>query len=91
MKFYPVYKFMDKISKALKKLSEKERQAIYFILSRIKNGQTEKLDIKKLKNNSDIFRARKGQIRIIYLLDKKSGIKILAIERRSDNTYHLKI
>ena len=44
------------------------------------------LDLKKLKGRNDIYRIRKGKIRIIYRVDNKQ-IYLLAIERRSENTY----
>lgn len=79
---------MDKIKKALKNLSVGDRKIIKDILLKIQFGNWEILDIKKLKNNDDIFRVRKGKIRIIFKSSKNADIKILAIERRSDNTYN---
>jgi mRNA-degrading endonuclease RelE of RelBE toxin-antitoxin system len=78
---------MDKIAKALQKLSAEERGKIKSVLVAIKSGRTSGLDIKKLKGRQDVFRARKGQIRIIYRVIEKGAIYILAIERRNDNTY----
>lgn len=80
---------MDKIAKALKKLSQNQRELIKEILVKLKNKQLENLDCKKLKGRNDIFRIRKGQLRIIYRQDDKGNIFILAIERRSDTTYNL--
>ena len=79
---------MDKIAKALSNLAPKEREAVKNILLKIKAGSFSGLDLKKLKSRDDIFRVRKGKIRIIF--EKKSGgkIMILAVERRSDNTYN---
>lgn len=79
---------MDKIAKALKKLNQKERELIKEILVKLKNKQLENLDSKKLQGRNDIFRIRKGKIRIIYRLDEKGNIFILAVERRSDTTYN---
>jgi len=77
---------MDKIEKALAKLTAKERLAVKNILTRLMTGSFDDLDVKKLKDTKNIFRVRKGQIRIIFI--KNDGqINILAIERRSDNTY----
>lgn len=78
---------MDKISKALKKLTEKERNEIKAILNKIKTFETKSFDIKKLKGRDDIFRVRYRKIRIIYRTDTDKNIFILAIERRSENTY----
>jgi mRNA-degrading endonuclease RelE of RelBE toxin-antitoxin system len=79
---------MDKIQKALAKLLDKERRHVKSILEKISFGKNEGLDMKKLKGREDIYRMRKGKIRIIYC-QKEKNIYILAIERRSDNTYDL--
>ena len=79
---------MDKIEKALKKLSNKERETIGRILNEISRSNLDNLDIKKLKGHKDIFRARSGAIRIIFRITH-SQIFILAIERRSDAKYNL--
>lgn len=80
---------MDKIQKALKKLTSKEKERVKKILVKLKNRQLANLDLKKLKGRDDIFRVRKGKIRIIYRIDQKGNIFILAIERKSDTTYNL--
>lgn len=80
---------MDKIEKALKNLSHKERELFKEILVKLKNKQLDSLNIKKLKGRSDIFRIRKGPLRIIYRIDQKDSIFILTIERRADTTYNL--
>jgi len=78
---------MDKIAKALKKLSPQENQIIKDILTCLKNKNLQGLDIKKLKGNNDIFRVKKRKIRIIYRLLENNDIMVLAIERRSEKTY----
>lgn len=78
---------MDKIAKALKKLSEAEKKAVQGILNSLKIGKFQGLDIKKLKGYQDIFRVRQGKVRIIYRLTKDNNIILLTIERRSDTTY----
>jgi len=80
---------MDKISKALRKLNDKERAIIKEILQNLQNKAFKNLEIKKLKGYDNIFRARKGKIRIIYRLKNDGSIFILAVERRSDATYNL--
>jgi mRNA-degrading endonuclease RelE of RelBE toxin-antitoxin system len=79
---------MDKITKALLKLSAKERAEIKGILEQIKNNSWSGFDLKKLKNHSDIYRLRKGQMRIIFRVKNSGEVMILALERRSDNTYN---
>ena len=80
---------MDKIKKALQKFTAKERQWIKDILRQLDSGQTANFNVKKLKGRDDIFRIRKGNIRIIYRLDKNGKIFILTIERRKENTYKI--
>lgn len=77
---------MDKMAKALMKLSEKERKILVSILKKIKNNSFSAIDLKKLKGRKDIYRARKGKFRIIFLKNKKE-IRILSLERRSETTY----
>ncbi|NCO44096.1 hypothetical protein GW889_01045 [Candidatus Berkelbacteria bacterium] len=77
---------MDKIEKALKKLSGKERQKVKTILERLKAHDLTGLNIKKLKDRDDIFRVRSSDLRIIYQ-SNNSQINILAIERRNEKTY----
>lgn len=86
--FFPVFKVMDKIGKALRKLTPKERKTIKEILTKLKNQQLNNLDLKKLKGQNDIFRVRKGEIRMIYRQDSTGHILILTIERRNDTTYN---
>jgi len=77
---------MDKIEKALNRLNDKERRWVKRILKQLSAGDYKDLDIRKLKAREDVFRIRKGNIRIIYQV-RNSDIYILAIERRSEKTY----
>ena len=78
---------MDKIEKALQKLTQKERGRVKDILKRLFSGNVRGLDIKKLKGREDIFRVRKSDIRIIYQVTLDKKIVILTIERRHEDTY----
>jgi mRNA-degrading endonuclease RelE of RelBE toxin-antitoxin system len=77
----------DRIQKNINKLSAKEKKKIETLLVLIKTGHFSNLDLKKLKNRNDIFRVRKGDIRIIFQKNDEK-ITVLAIERRSDTTYN---
>ena len=79
---------MDKIDKALKKLSDSEQKKLKGILQKLVTGKTDRFDIKKLKGRNDIFRLRKGDIRIIYQ-KKKNNIYILKLSKRNEKTYKL--
>jgi|AntAceMinimDraft_18_1070375.scaffolds.fasta_scaffold05598_1 mRNA-degrading endonuclease RelE of RelBE toxin-antitoxin system len=80
---------MDKIEKALNRLGSKVRQKIKSILLQIEKDDFRNLDLKKLKGRRDIFRIRKGDIRII-IHKTDNSIKILSIEHRSSKTYRQK-
>ena len=77
---------VDKISKELIKFSSKEKELIKNLLIRIKENKLAGLDLKKLKGRDDIFRVRKGKIRIIFRT-VNDQIYLLTIEKRNDNTY----
>ncbi|MCK9580526.1 MAG: hypothetical protein M0Q92_08755 [Methanoregula sp.] len=79
---------MDKISKALAKLNAKERMKAKEILNNLQNRKFDNLEIKKLQGYNNIFRVRKGKIRIIYRVKNDGSIFILTVERRSDTTYN---
>jgi mRNA-degrading endonuclease RelE of RelBE toxin-antitoxin system len=78
---------MDKINKSLQKLNGKERKRIKETLEQLKNKNFKGLQTKKLKGQYDVFRVRKGGIRIIYRVSEVGEMFILAIERRSEKTY----
>ena len=77
---------VDKITKELKKYSPKEKRWVDFILQKIKRGDFSNSEIKKLKGRQDIYRVRKGSVRIIYR-NYNGKMSLIIIERRSDNTY----
>lgn len=76
----------DKIKKLLSKLSPKERDIVKLLIMRIKLDDTEGLDIKQLKGRTDLFRVRKGRLRIVY---RKTSVEflIIRIDRRNEKTY----
>jgi len=78
---------MDKIEKALNKLSSGEREKLKKIFIQIDKKDFQNLDLKKLKGRNDVFRIRKSNIRVIFRKIDNS-IKILSIERRSSKTYN---
>lgn len=76
----------DKIKKLLGKLSPKEREIVKLLIMRVKLDDIEGLDIKQLKGHSDLFRVRKGRIRIVYR-KTLSEFLIVRIDRRNEKTY----
>lgn len=77
---------MDRIEKALGKLAGEEREKLKEVLIKIKLGDFRNFDLKKLKGRENVFRARKGKMRIIFS-KQEDIIKIIALEKRSDTTY----
>jgi mRNA-degrading endonuclease RelE of RelBE toxin-antitoxin system len=77
---------MPNLKKLLCKFDEEERRIIELLIEKIISLDWEDLNIKKLRGYQDIFRVRKGKIRIIFSKDKKE-ICIISIERRCENTY----
>ena len=78
---------MDKISKFLKKLPKDSRYRLEQLISQILIGDLSGLDVKKLKGEINLFRVRKGDLRIIFLKTKDT-VRIIDIDRRNDTTYN---
>jgi mRNA-degrading endonuclease RelE of RelBE toxin-antitoxin system len=79
---------VDKIEKFLKKLSVQERDSVQRIIEKILSNNTYNLDIKQLKGEQNLFRVRKGSLRIVFLKDG-ADIRSIFIGRRDENTYKL--
>ncbi len=78
---------MDKIEKALQKLTDKERAIVKLLLEKLYSNTTHGLDVAQLKGYSDIYRLRKGRLRIIFRTEG-AAIYLLKIDRRNEATYH---
>ena len=79
---------MTKLERIIKKFSAVERKVIKNTIIQLKTGSFAGLDVKKLQGSRDIYRVRKGSIRIMYYLGVDKEIVIFAIARRSDKTYN---
>ena len=79
---------MPSLKKLLSRFNREEREIIELLIEKIISRNWDGLDIKKLKGHQDIFRLRKGKIRIIFTkIDK--DIRVINIERRKETTYNL--
>jgi len=65
MKEYRI-EYTKKADKNLKKIKAKTRFKIFDAIYDISQGNTQNKDIKKLKNEDDMYRLRMGQYRILY-------------------------
>lgn len=79
---------MPSLKKLLSKFNKEERRVIEFLIEKIVFSNWQNLDVKKLKGYKDIFRIRKGNIRLIFSKNEKN-ISILSIDRRHEGTYKL--
>ncbi|MAG12004.1 MAG: hypothetical protein CMI52_04340 [Parcubacteria group bacterium] len=76
----------DRLDKEINKLSKKEKATVKEVFNKLRSGDQSGLQIKKLRLRTDIYRVRKGKLRIIYRV-VSDKIKLLAVERRSEKTY----
>ncbi|MCA9301073.1 hypothetical protein H6801_01980 [Candidatus Nomurabacteria bacterium] len=76
----------DKIKKILAKLTLKEREIVKLLILRIKLDDIEGLNISQLKDHTDLFRVKKGRIRIVYRKNE-AKVLIVQIDRRNEKTY----
>jgi len=79
---------MDKIKKYLSKLSPKDKVRIDEVVDKLRSGNIEDLNIKKLGGYRDKFRVRVGKNRIIFE-GLGSKLRITDIGKKDDNTYKL--
>lgn len=79
---------MPTLKKLLSRFSRKERVILETLIEKILSSDWHGLDIKKLQGFSDIFRLRKGKLRIVFC-KQKSAVTIISMERRNEKTYKL--
>ncbi len=74
---------MDRIGKFLKQLNKNNKAVFLKILTAIEKLDLKNYDTKPLKGMKNVYRLRKGKIRIIFTKQKNKGI-ILDIAYRKD-------
>ncbi len=79
---------MDKIEKLLRRISKSDRQRLEIALELLINKKFELLDIQKVKD-TNLYRARKGNFRIIFGFGLDKEIIIYAIKLRNEKTYKI--
>ena len=77
----------DKIVKFLRKLSTKELELVNTLMTLIVTNKLEGLDCKQLKGQGNVFRVRKGRLRIVFRKMPDGEINFLLITHRDDQTY----
>lgn len=76
---------MNEIEKLLRRVSPHDKIILLETLRAIKQGDIKKLRVEKL-SNSDFYKTRKGNFRIVFYLEGKAGI-VVSIRRRNEKTY----
>jgi mRNA-degrading endonuclease RelE of RelBE toxin-antitoxin system len=76
----------DKIKKALAKLSAKDREIVKLLILRIKLNDTIGLNISQLKGHADLYRVKKGRLRIVYFKNENE-FRIIKMDLRNEKTY----
>lgn len=74
---------MDKIQKALDKLTKKKRAIIFKVLQKIIDNDVFDLKPKKLKGFSNYYRIRSGNMRLVYKTENGKNI-LVNIDYRKD-------
>lgn len=78
---------MNALRKAIAKLTAKDRELVTEAIEKITKRSFEGLNVEKLKGTANAFRVRKGDFRILYYLKDNNEPMVIAIERRSEDTY----
>jgi len=77
---------MNELIKFLKKSPKSQRILVLKIIEQIKNGDLKNLKIIKIKNSHNLYRVKKGRIRIIIEKIKENFI-VKKVTLRDENTY----
>ena len=76
---------MNAIEELFRKLSTKDRERLKLLVLDLKEGK-KKLDVGKIRD-SEFYRVRKGQFRVIFHYGPKKEIVIDSIRLRNKGTY----
>lgn len=78
---------MDKIEKLFRKISKKDREKLITIIRQLTSGKLAGFNIQKIKN-SDFYKIRKGNFRIIFHYAGQSKETIIDnVTLRNEGTY----
>ena len=81
---------MPSLKKLLSPFEKAESIMLENLIERIFSFKWHNLNVKKLKGYKNIFRLRKGKLRIIYQVSDQKEVTIFIIERCSEKTYKFK-
>ena len=78
---------VNPIDKFFHKVNKKEKLILQSLVEKILSGDVSDIDVKKLVGSSNVFRAKKGGIRIIFSKESSGEVNIISVGRRSEKTY----
>ena len=78
---------MNKIEKFIRKLSSDRQIEVAILIKQIVSGNWFGLNVKKLQGKEDLFRVRRGNIRVIFSKDNDGVTMIKKLQYKNDNTY----
>ena len=78
---------MDKLEKAYRKFSRSEQKVIDWIYAKLTKHDRMGLNILRLQGHANIFRIRKGSIRIMFQRNLDGSIVLIELKRRNEKTY----
>ena len=79
---------MDKIDKAIRKFTDGEKKWVREITKALRMKRFDDLNTKKLRGMENIFRVKKGHVRVVYQI-RNDQVFVLKVGRRKEDTYKL--
>lgn len=76
-----------KLQKFLSKLSKSERQTVDKTIEMIVCGKLKSLNPAKLSGTQNVYRVRRGRIRIIFRKSANKEAEIIQVSKRNEKTY----
>ena len=77
---------MDKVKKAIARLPKEHKAAFDALMLKLWARDLFGLNLIKLKGQKDIFRVKKGRVRVIFRMTNES-LEVLEVDLRSEKTY----
>jgi mRNA-degrading endonuclease RelE of RelBE toxin-antitoxin system len=76
----------DSIAKFLAKLPSAQVELLLSLVRRLTVRDYYGLDVKQLKGQQNMYRLRKGRVRIVFYQDE-SSFRLVSVSNRDDQTY----
>ena len=79
---------MEKIKKAIAKLPKEYKTKFDWLMLKLWARDFSGLNMIKLKGQNNLFRVRKGRLRVIFRFSH-GGLEVISIDLRNEKTYKL--